>query len=173
MDVFTGPPGKVHDSRVFKLSFISAKLPQMCVSEGSAPYQYHLVGDGAYPLREYLMTPYKDYGNIQQKQSKFNSTLSSTRVLIENAFGLLKQRFRQLQHLELFTVDRCTKLIIACCVLQNLAIDAGEGAFTDGTKHDLRMKQNEYLAEKGLREGALRRLGAIKHDKICNTFVLR
>lgn len=40
---------------------------------------------------------------------------------MENAFGLLKQRFRQLYHLKLSGIERMVKVIHACCVLHNLA----------------------------------------------------
>jgi len=42
--------------------------------------------------------------------------------MIENAFGILKQRFRQLQMLEFHTVDKLTKFVMAVCVLHNICI---------------------------------------------------
>lgn len=116
LDVFTGPPSKIHDARVFSLSFISNKLPDSCGNE------WHILGDAAYPLKKYLITPYRDYGNLSQKQKNFNYKFSVCRVKIENAFGLLKARFRQLMRLDFHTVQRCCKFIIACCTLHNLCI---------------------------------------------------
>jgi len=54
--------------------------------------KYNLLGDGAYPIREWLynVVPYKDYGKLTESQKIFNKILSSTRVLNENTFGLLK-----------------------------------------------------------------------------------
>jgi hypothetical protein len=116
LDVFTGPPSKVHDARVFKLSFISNMLPNICGNE------WHLLGDAAYPLKKYLITPYRDYGNLTENKRNFNCKLSVCRVKIENAFGLLKGRFRQLMRLDFHTVQRCCNFIIACCTLHNLCI---------------------------------------------------
>lgn len=116
LDVFTGPPSKIHDARVFNLSFISHMLPDICGNE------WHILGDAAYPLQKYLITPYRDYGNLTQKQRNFNYKFSVCRVKIENAFGLLKARFRQLIRLNFHTVQRCCKFIIACCTLHNLCI---------------------------------------------------
>lgn len=116
LDVFTGPPSKVHDARVFKLSFISETLPDICGDE------WHVLGDAAYPLKKYLITPYRDYGNLTQEQRNFNYKFSACRVKIENAFGLLKTRFRQLMRLDFNTVERSCKFIIACCALHNLCI---------------------------------------------------
>ncbi|XP_025158524.1 putative nuclease HARBI1 isoform X2 [Harpegnathos saltator] len=86
IDTFTGIPSKIHDARVLKLSDICDELPGIC--EGG---KYHILGDGAYPIREWLIIPFKDYGNLSAKDKQFNKMLSATRVLIENAFGLLKE----------------------------------------------------------------------------------
>lgn len=47
--------------------------------------------------------------------------MSSCRVIVENAFGCLKQRFRQLYHFKLRNIVRMVQVIHACCVLHNLA----------------------------------------------------
>lgn len=116
IDVFTGIPAKIHDSRVLKLSDINDDLQQIC--EG----KFHILGDAAYPIREWLMINYRDYGNLSEKQRKSNKQFCTTRVLIENAFGLLKTRFRQLTELDLHSVDKISKFIISCCVLHNYAL---------------------------------------------------
>lgn len=118
IDVFTGPPGKIHDSRVLSMSFIHNKLRNICENG-----LFHLIGDSAYPIRDYLLTPYRDYGNLTISQQRYNNKLCSTRVLIENAFGLLKARFRQLIRLDYHDVKKMSKFIISCCVLHNLCID--------------------------------------------------
>ncbi|XP_025159339.1 putative nuclease HARBI1 [Harpegnathos saltator] len=86
IDIFTGIPSKIHDAHVFKLSDICDELPGIC--EGG---KYHFLGDGAYSIREWLIISFKDYGNLSAKEKQFNKMLSATRVLIENAFGLLKE----------------------------------------------------------------------------------
>ncbi|XP_071652496.1 putative nuclease HARBI1 [Temnothorax longispinosus] len=85
VDAFTGIPSKIHDTRVLKLSDVHETLPGLC--EGT---KYHILGDGAYPIREWLIVPYKDYGNLSERQL-FNKKFCATRVLRENAFGLLKE----------------------------------------------------------------------------------
>ncbi|KAJ8953440.1 hypothetical protein NQ318_023559 [Aromia moschata] len=98
IDVFTGIPSKIYDARVFKLSFISDKLPQICGNT------YHILGDAAYPIRKWLLTPYRDYGNLTNEQRTYNYKFSATRVRIENTFGIFKQRFRQLLKVDLWAV---------------------------------------------------------------------
>lgn len=50
-----------HDARVLKLSDVHEALPGLC--EGN---KYHILGDGACPIREWLIVPYKDYGNVRK-----------------------------------------------------------------------------------------------------------
>ncbi|KAH8029513.1 hypothetical protein HPB51_000809 [Rhipicephalus microplus] len=121
LDVTTGHPSKIHDSRIFRTSRLSSKLPHVCCSG-----KYHVLGDAAYPLRDYLITPFRNYGHLDARQRAFNYHFSATRVKIENAFGDLKARFRQLLHLDFLFVDKMNKFIIACCVLHNMCINCGD-----------------------------------------------
>lgn len=57
----------------------------------------HILGDSAFPLLENLIVPYKATHLLSEKQKMFNRRLSSTRVVIEQAFGLLLGRFRRLK----------------------------------------------------------------------------
>lgn len=119
IDVFTGTSSKMHDSRIFSYSFISKEIPIKCGQ------RFHILGDAAYPLSTYLITPYRGY-EMTEAQRNFNKKFSATRVLIENSFGLLKGRFRQLIQLDFHTVERASRFILSCCVLHNLCIDNGD-----------------------------------------------
>ena len=55
-----------------------------------------IVGDSAYALSDWLMKPYTDNGNLMREQVNFNKILSMTRVVVENAYGRLKGRFRSI-----------------------------------------------------------------------------
>lgn len=127
---------------------------------------WHLLGDAAYPLSEWLLTPFRDYGNLSNAQKHCNYTLSATRVLIENAFGLLKGRFRQLMHTDFHSVDTTSKFILSCCVLHNLCIDNGD-VWDDAVIENPINNQPEFINNNDPRENALRRLGEIKRNHIC------
>lgn len=86
---------------------------------------YYLLGDSAYPCLKQLIVPYRDNGHLTRAQRTFNAKLSSCRVIIENAFGCLKQRFRQLYHFKLRDIVRMVRVIHVCCVLHNIV--NGEG----------------------------------------------
>ncbi|XP_025153588.1 putative nuclease HARBI1 isoform X1 [Harpegnathos saltator] len=70
IDTFTGIPSKIHDARVLKLSDICDELPGICEAG-----KYHILGDGAYPIREWLIIPFKDYGNLSAKDKQFKCCL--------------------------------------------------------------------------------------------------
>lgn len=115
-DIFIGYPGSVHDSRVFRNSPLCQRLEEKCG-------QYYLLGDSGYPLKNNLMTPFKDRGQLTQRQTNFNIKLASNRCLIEQCFGILKQKFRQLYHIKLRDTAHITHLIRAACVLYNYSVE--------------------------------------------------
>jgi hypothetical protein len=53
-----------------------------------------LLGDSAYPLTEWLLTPF--LGDPQGAKGRYNRSQTSTRNVIERAFGVLKKRFLSL-----------------------------------------------------------------------------
>ncbi|KAF6214321.1 hypothetical protein GE061_009061 [Apolygus lucorum] len=114
--VFIGFPGSVHDARVFTRSDFGVNIAAMCGN-------YIVLGDSAYPCLRNLITPFKDFGRLTRSHKRFNKTLSSCRSVIEHCFGMLKQRFRQLYHCKLRSMENIAHFIRACCVLHNLAVD--------------------------------------------------
>ncbi|CAG4934570.1 unnamed protein product [Colias eurytheme] len=82
-----------------------------------------LLGDSGYPQWPWIMTPYTDAspGSVQEL---YNKKHSKARVVIENTFGRLKNRWRccikyRPPH---YKLDKCAQLITACCVLHNFAL---------------------------------------------------
>ncbi|VDI18195.1 Hypothetical predicted protein [Mytilus galloprovincialis] len=118
INAYTGWPGCVHDARVLRNSsvYIKAEAGELFSQN------YHIFGDNAYPLRNWLVTPFKNFGNLTRQQIKFNKRLSGVRQTVERAFGHLKGRFRRLRDVPLHDHKEVCNLIIACCVLHNLCI---------------------------------------------------
>lgn len=120
LDVFCGWPGSSNDARMWANSPLAKYLGnEPC----PLPENYHLLGDSAYPLETYLLCPYKDNGHLSQKQKLFNKKLCSTRVIIEQAIGLLKGRWRRLQNLDIKQVRKAKYYILFACILHNIAIE--------------------------------------------------
>lgn len=75
--VHTGHPGSVHDTRILRNSDLWTNGLNMCNMAN------RIIADGAYPLRRWLLTPYRDNGHLNEEQKKYNKYISSNRVVIE------------------------------------------------------------------------------------------
>jgi len=53
-----------------------------------------LVGDSAYPLKNWVIEPFSNRGHLSPQKRCFNEKLSAMRSVIERAFSLLKGRWR-------------------------------------------------------------------------------
>lgn len=123
IDVFCGWPGSVHDSRVLK----NSSLYWLATNTNTMfPGNLHLLGDAAYPLLDWLLTPFKDSGNLNEAQKRYNFIHSSTRMVIERTFGSLKGRFRRLKFIDMMDMERIVKLTLSCCTLHELCLQAGD-----------------------------------------------
>lgn len=129
-DVFCGYPGSAHDARVWKESPLYNLLSS---GQSGIPVQYHLLGDSAYPLDVFLMRPYRNTGQLTPKQINFNTIHSSSRMVIENAIGLLKGKFRRLKYMEITKLKNAKFYIIAAVCLHNyiLCDDTDENVYAN------------------------------------------
>lgn len=130
------------------------------------------MGDSAYPCLKQLIVPYKDNGHLTRAQRMFNQKLSSCRVIIENAFGCLKQRFRQLYYFKLRDIVRMVRVIHACCVLHNIAKVQDLEYFEeqlDDEYPDIELQNRQIeLVDNAPREYEGDVTGAHIRDEICN-----
>lgn len=73
MDCFAGYPGSVGDYRIFRNSDIYHQIERNPTRY--FPNNEHILGDKAYPLKNWCLTPYKDIGRLTAV-SPWNSFVS-------------------------------------------------------------------------------------------------
>lgn len=125
--VSCGTNEKIFDGGVIKntdfyklLTTNSLKLPQpVNMPELDNPLPFVFIGDEAFSLRTNLMTPYRQTTRIGYQEKCFNYRLSQARRVVENAFGIMANRFRVLLTPIATKVDTVDDIIMASCVLHN------------------------------------------------------
>lgn len=123
LNVFTGCYGRVHDARVLACSQLAADNKTRDSNHGplTLPDPFVLLGDAAYPLSHWIVTPYATESTPQQ--ILFNKRHSSARMCIERAFGKLKSQWQLLKKNESYGAAATAKIATACCVLHNITFD--------------------------------------------------
>ncbi|XP_052260338.1 putative nuclease HARBI1 [Dreissena polymorpha] len=114
VDVVAKWPGSVHDSRIFHESAIRQRFER-------GEIDGLLLGDSGYGCKRYLMTPYQNTDSPCKE--RFNISLCRTRVVIEQAFGVLKRRFPCLHYGLRVKPDRAAKITVACVILHNIGLE--------------------------------------------------
>ncbi|KAL0868285.1 hypothetical protein ABMA27_007815 [Loxostege sticticalis] len=92
-------------------------------TEITAPYV--IIGDEAFPLTTYLMRPYPKPQLGDQRKKIFNDRLSRARKVVENAFGILSQKFRIYNRRIQLDPDNADNVIMATCILHNYIKSGG------------------------------------------------
>lgn len=82
----------------------------------SSPYVF--VADDAFPLTNYIMKPYS-HKELTEGQRRFNYMLSRNRRVVENAFGILANRFQVLFAPIFREPNEAIKVALACICLHN------------------------------------------------------
>lgn len=99
-----------------------------------------LLGDAAFPLHENLMKPFPNprVGSLEPAECIYNYRLSCARRVIENAFGIMGQRFRIFHRRLAMTHTHLKSVVQAAAVLHNFLwrnIDADSSVSTDNDIH--------------------------------------
>ncbi|XP_048045462.1 putative nuclease HARBI1 [Megalobrama amblycephala] len=103
--------GNVHDARILRESALYREL------QSHRPNGI-VLGDSAYPLLPWLITPFSVANTPEQ--ARFNSSHCKTRCSFERLNGVLKRRFACLNYLRVQPKVACN-IILACTVLHNIA----------------------------------------------------
>jgi hypothetical protein len=114
-------------------------------SENVQPY---LLGDSTYPLRAGLMKCFSSKAIGIPQQNLFDRKWRVGRVKIENAFGILKNKFQILHYLNM-SLEYAPTVIIACCILHNFLIEEEDigGDDQDKESNSKAPLKFEYISE--------------------------
>lgn len=124
LDFDIGWPGKCHDSWVFQHSSLRQKLeageffPRGSRTIEGVEVPVLILGDSAYSEEKFLMKPYP-YGNLNEQQQRYNYIHSRSRMVVENAFGRLKNRWRCLLKKNESDISNIPHIVGACVALHN------------------------------------------------------
>jgi len=122
IDIFTGPPGRVHDARMLRTSTFYTNWEEKMGN-------FELLGDSAYigQAFPFIITPKRDNGALTDADLQQNACLSRGRVIVENAFGRMKCRWRRMRDLQNTRIDVVVKMIVAACTLHNMCLGSAYG----------------------------------------------
>ncbi|GES78453.1 putative nuclease HARBI1 [Rhizophagus clarus] len=111
IDYEIGWPGSVHDAKVYQNSYFYQNYRTLIKG-----WDY-LLGDSAYPLSSFLIKPFNN--PVTDLQTHFNVTHSLHHIVIENAFGKLKNSFSCLKGLSVKKISTVVNLTECCIILHN------------------------------------------------------
>lgn len=121
-----GCNGRCHDAGVLLQSDLKEVLddpenhfPADKVIGNGRKLPYVIVGDDAFPLRKHIMKPYP-YSTRVRGRKIFNIRISRARHVVEQAFGILANRFRIFQTKINMKVENVEFVTKTCCVLHNM-----------------------------------------------------
>lgn len=124
-----GTNGRVSDGGVFRNSLLYSAIatnrlnfPEESPLPGrSRPVPYVIVADAAFPLSRNILKPFP-FRNMSWPQRIFNYRLSRARRVVENAFGILCNRFRILLNTINLTPQKAKTITLACIALHNFLL---------------------------------------------------
>ena len=145
-DIMIGWPGSVHDARILAHSKLYHKATKKEILNTNSHHIQgiditpFLLGDSAYPLSNWLMKPFPHNSALTNAQKNFNYRLSRARIVVENAFGRLKARWRRLIKQSDMDVANMPHIVAACCVLHNVC-EIHQDAFHDTWMEGVEVEQ--------------------------------
>ena len=128
--VYVGLPGSVNDQRVLRRSGLWQQVLQRGLMNADSGYQDgippYLLGDKGYPLLNWIIVPFKSNGQPRSlAETYFNRRHRRGRSVVENAFGLLKENWREMGKRTDLNITIVPDVFYCCCILHNMTIKQG------------------------------------------------
>ncbi|XP_069585020.1 uncharacterized protein [Ranitomeya imitator] len=123
INVDVGMNGRVSDGGVLEHTLFGERLNNYDLhlppnSETRGNLNFVFVGDEAFPLHPNLIKPFPQK-NLTEERRIFNYRLSRARRVVENAFGIMANRFRVFHTPINMKLESIDSVVLACCVLHN------------------------------------------------------
>lgn len=130
LDIITGWPGMFNEVTLLKSSTfyskcqkgerLNGKKEKLCEE---AELQEYIIGDSAYPLLPWLLTPYQGK-ELSQAKADFNKRLFATHIVAQRALARLKDVWKMINGV-MWRPDKhkLPRFIHVCCILHNIIID--------------------------------------------------
>lgn len=123
-----GAYGKNSDSGIFEASLMGQKFSNGTMEvpldrplpNETVPTPCILVGDEAFALSSYMMRPYPyKQSRVDRRKENFNYRLCRTRRIVENAFGILVQKWRLFNRPIETDIKKTIIIVKTACLLHN------------------------------------------------------
>jgi hypothetical protein len=126
-DLYVGLPGSVNDQRVLRRSSLFHHVRDRRLMHVESGYQEgyppYLLADKGYQNLAWMLTPFKHDGQpLAVAEVLYNRRHRRGRSVVENAFGLLKESWRELLHKTELHITVVPDVVNACCILHNLSL---------------------------------------------------
>lgn len=123
--VSVGMPGSSHDAKCLKWSSLWRKVHQR-KKDYFPTADFHIIGDSAFPCLDWLIPVLKPTLADTDQKKRFNKRMSAGRVIVENCFGDLLNRFRRLRFIKTNEVKYATAIAMSACVIHNMCLINGD-----------------------------------------------
>ena len=171
-----GQYGSNNDAGVLSNSVIGQRLNQKELAIPSPtplngceldPLPYFFVGDEAFPLKENMMRPYP--GKLDEAERVYNYRLSRARRVVENAFGLLRTRWRIFARPIKASVESVESFTFAAIALHNYLRQTDNAmycpsGFVDSYEKNGTIKPGEWRKYQTT-DGCLQNLGNVRGSR--------
>lgn len=123
-----GGYGKNSDGGIFENSVMGRKICNgtMAIPQGKPlpGYNVHtshvLIGDEAFALKTFMMKPFNQRESLRdRRKERYNKRLCRARRVVENAFGIMAQKWRIFLRPIPLKVSKSVKVVKAACILHN------------------------------------------------------
>ncbi|KAM4709306.1 uncharacterized protein O3C94_020090 [Discoglossus pictus] len=131
---------------------------------------YFLLGDGTYPLQDWLLTPYSQECGLSQLRARFNLHLERARSVAEIALLRLRARWQCL--LSPSGCPLIPTLALACCVLHNVC-ETHEQGFDARWLEGVETTDSPCIVTPGCSSTATDERAARVRDSLCRYFEIQ